>query len=251
MVGEERQALAEPASMSLAHVNYVRVNASPGVVGQVEAQIVRILIDHDRIGIPEPVSHVRVVLGRDAKVRTSEPEAGWTAALQPKHMTRPEPQRKASMFPWMVQMIAPLVAAHIVTHPLPIAVHMGRIGMSLLVAKIRLAPGALDGSLPLFGWPLLLDGSLLSLPLFRSPLWRSRLPCSRSWTAGWNISAANVALISVFATTSLLPTVAFLRNARNCKTHREQRQKYYIFLHLCLHFIRRAPQAHYLSIKRL
>ncbi len=195
----------------------MRVNPGPGVVGEIEARIVRIFIDHDRIGIPEPVSYVGVVVGRDAKVSASEPEAGWTAALEPKYMARTETQRKASMFPGMVQMVAPLVADHIVAHPLAIVVHVGRIGMSLLVAKIWLAPGALIRSLPLFGWPLLLDGSLLGLPLFGSPLRWSRLPCSRSWTAGWNISTADVALIPLVApavaTASLLPP-----RSRSCAT---------------------------------
>jgi hypothetical protein len=97
--------------------------------------------------------------------------------------------------------------------------------------------------LALFGGALL----HLSLPLLRSPLLRSSLPSSRRRAVRWNISATDATLIPVLLSPAPLPTIPFLRKARNRNAQGEQGQKYYIFLHHCLQFDRRSPAADYLK----
>src|ERR1700676_4949111 len=168
------------------HVNDVCVGSRPGVVCQVEARMIGIFVNHDWIGSPEPIRDVRKVLGSHAKVRSPEPEPIGAAAFQTEHMARSEAQRKASVFPRTIHVIASIVTTHIVPHPLAIGMHMRNFRMPLKIAEIALLTAPLFGSpllhrrlllhrsLPLFGSALLLLYG--SLPLLRSPLLRSCLP---------------------------------------------------------------------------
>jgi hypothetical protein len=137
-------------------------------------------------------------------------------------MTRSEAQCEASMFPRTIDVVACIIATLVVSDPLAVAVHVGHIRMSLLIAKITLASGALFGgallfgSLPLFRSPLLLDGSLA---LLGGPLLRSSLPGRWRRTVLWDISAANATLIPAIAPAPLSAAVPFLCPARNCKAH--------------------------------
>lgn len=200
--------------------------------------MIRILIDHDRISIPNPIRDVGKIFRSNAKVSALEPESIRTTAFEAEDVTGPEAQCKASVFPGSIQVVACIVTTHIVPDPLAVVMNVGHIWMSLLIAKITLASGTLVGSLPLLlgslalfrsplllYWSLALFGSPLllhrSLPLLGSPLLRS-LPGSRSRTTRRNISATNPTLIPVVSPAMLLAAaVPLLRNARNRKARRE------------------------------
>ncbi len=163
-------------------------------------------------------------------------------------MTGSEAQGKAPVLEGTIHVVACIVATHVVANPLTVGVYMRGVGMSFSVTEIALLRRRLLRS-PLF-WSALFWSALRgSLPLFRSPLLRSpllrSLPGSRRRTVGWDISATNPAVLAAPA------PIPILRNARDCKAHREQRQKYYIFLHSCLHHLRRSLEANHLSIKRM
>ena len=214
----------QPRGLSdlLAHVNDVRVGPCPGVVSQIEARMVRIFVDYDRIRIPEPIRDVGKVLGSNAKVGASEPESVRATAFEAEDMTGSESQCKASMLPRTIHVIASIVTTHIVTNPLAVIMHVRGLWMSLEIAEIALVASPLFSS-PLFSAPLfrlaLFGGALLhgSLPLLRSPLLGSSLPGRWRRTVGWDISAANPAVLAAPA------PISILRHAWYCKAHREQR----------------------------
>jgi hypothetical protein len=219
----------------------VRVGTCPGVVGQVETRVIRILVDHDRIGIPNPIGDERKIVWKNAKVGAPEPESIRAAAFKAEDMTRSEAQREAPVFPGTVHVIASIITTRVVTNPLAAIMHVRGLGMSLEIAEIALITSPLI-SAPLSAgalvrlalvrstlfWRPLLDGRL---PLFWSALLRGCL-LSRSWSARRNISATDATLIPVVTSaipaiiTAPLPAVPLLRKARNCKTQREQSQKY-------------------------
>ncbi len=215
--------------------------------------MIGILVDHDWIRVPNPIGDVRNVLWKNAKVGALEPESTWTTTFQAEDMTGSEAQRKAPVLEGTINVVACIVATLVVANPLTVGVYMRGVGMSFSVTEIALLRRRLLRS-PLFWsalfWSALFWSALFwsalrgSLPLFRGPLLRG-LPGRRRRTVGWDISAADPA---VFAAPAPIP---ILRNARDCKAHREQRQKYYIFLHSCLHHLRRSPEANHLSIKQM
>ncbi len=200
--------------------------------------MIRILVDHDWIRVPKPVRDVGKIFRSYAEIGSSEPESVRTTAFEAEDMTGSEAQCKAPMLPGTIQVVACIVATHIVPDPLAVTMHVRRFRMALLIAKITLASAALVGSLPLLlgslpllGSPLLLHGSLPllgsplllrgSLPLLGSPLLRG-LPGSRSRTTRWNISAPNMTLIPMLAPAMLLAAaVPLLRNARYREARRE------------------------------
>jgi hypothetical protein len=176
-------------------------------------------------------------------------------------MTGSEAQGKASVLPGTIHVIASIVTTPIVTNPLAVIMHVWNLWMSLEIAEIALiASPLISPPLPaitlvrltlvrstLF-WRALLDGSL---PLFGSPLLWGCLHRSRSTRR--NISTTHATLVPVVTPAisaiipSPLPTVPLLCKARNCNTERKQGQKYYIFLHNSLQCNRRSPDVDYLK----
>ena len=64
--------------------------------------MVRVVIDHNLIGVPEPVGDIVIIERRHGKIETAEPEALAIAALQMEDMTGTESACKAAMFEWMI-----------------------------------------------------------------------------------------------------------------------------------------------------
>ena len=190
----------------------MNVRPEPGIVGQVETRVIRILVDHDRVRIPNPIRDVRIIVRRNAEVDAIEPEPVRTAALEAKNMTRPETQGEPSVLPGVIEVIVCIIATLVVANPLAVGMHMRCVRVPFIITEIallrrRLLSGALFRSA--------LRGSG-SLPLFGGPLLRS-LPGGWRGTVGWDISAANPAVLAAPA------PISILRHAWYCKAHREQR----------------------------
>ena len=215
------------------------VGSRPGVVSQIEARMIRIFVDYDRIGIPEPIGDIRKILGSNAKVRAPEPKSIRTAAFETEDMARSEAQCKASVFPRAIHVIASIVTAPIVTHPLAVIMNVWNLWMPLEIAEIALIAAPLV-SAPLLSGALIrltLVGSTLfwralldrGLPLFGPPLLWSSLRRSRSTRR--NISAANATLPTLTSpvTPAIIPTalspVPLLRKAVKRHAQRQHGEK--------------------------
>src|ERR1022692_1077930 len=94
---------------------HVRVRAEPRVIGQVPAVVVRVLVDHDLVAVPEPVAHVAVLERRDLESKAAEPESLPGAAAEPENVLRTEASREPTVCPDVVQVVLGIVAPGIVS----------------------------------------------------------------------------------------------------------------------------------------
>jgi hypothetical protein len=134
--------------------------------------VIRVFVNYDRVRIPKPIRDVGIVLGSDAKIYASEPKPIWATAFEAEDVPGAEAQRKASMFPGMIQVITPVVT--IVTHPFTVTMDVGSLRMPLKITEIVVFRGMLFRR-PLFGSVLVLGRVLRFAPL-RSLLGGCRRP---------------------------------------------------------------------------
>ena len=131
------------------------VGPGAGIVGDVPAGMVRVVIDDDRIRGPEPVIDVRVVERGDGKVGAVEPEALAITALKVKNVAGSEAEREAAVFEGVLEVEAAGVAIiAIVADPAAIGVDM---------RSVRVAGGIAKVAVPLVLATAFLRGSALSL----------------------------------------------------------------------------------------
>src|SRR5665213_2495274 len=115
----------------------MNVRAQTDVVRQVPTHVIWIGIDNDVIAVPHPVVAVIDVRRSYAEKESAEAEALGVAAGQSIHVAGPERTGKMSVLPWMIQIIARVIPAHIMSHPaICIGVHVRGIGVSRLLGKI-------------------------------------------------------------------------------------------------------------------
>ena len=96
--------------------------------------MIGILVDHDLIGVPEPVVTEHDIERRNAEEEPAEPETSRAAAFEPKEMPAAEPAGESAMRPRMIEMKVAVVTANAMPNPLAIPVHVRRVGMSSTVA---------------------------------------------------------------------------------------------------------------------
>ena len=113
----------------------MNVGTEPCVIGQVPADMVRIIIDHYVIGVPKPTVHIRIVPRGNAPEPAVEPEAVAVAAFKPPNMPRAEAAVPVPVLPGMVHVEVGIVAARVVADPHP-AVHMRCVRMVGMVAEV-------------------------------------------------------------------------------------------------------------------
>jgi hypothetical protein len=127
----------------------VDVSAEAGVVGQVPAVMVGVVVDYDLVGAPVPVLAKAVVSGGRAEIETAEPEALTVATFDAPHVALAEASGEAAMLPGMINVIVGIIAAGIVAYPLIVGVNVrgfrvaGSVGIfwSLLRCAVLLRPG--------------------------------------------------------------------------------------------------------------
>lgn len=117
-------------------IQHVDVGSEPHVVGQVIAVVVWIFVDNDVVAIPKPVVAESEVIGSNAEIEASEPEAVGAAAAEMPAVVAAESAGKASVLPGMIDVVVEIVAARIVADPLAVGVDVGSIGMSGFVVEM-------------------------------------------------------------------------------------------------------------------
>src|SRR5580693_9380368 len=101
----------------VAQILDVNIRAEPHVVGQVPADVVRVCVDDDLVGIPEPVAAKVQVGRRDAPVEIVEPEAAGSAARQVPDVAAAKAAGEHTVLPGMVEVIGSVVASCVMTDP--------------------------------------------------------------------------------------------------------------------------------------
>src|ERR1700693_1955380 len=155
----------------------MNVRAQPRIVSEVPAVMIRGLVNREGIGIPEPVVAKIIVSRRNTEVEIADPEAASISTGKPEHAARREATRKSSVFKGMIDMIAGIIPAGIVSDPLVIGMDVGCLRVSGLIRKS-----------PAFrcGRPLNLSGPRSASRFLRS---RWLLDSGRRGTMGGNAAA--------------------------------------------------------------
>jgi|SRR5579884_2939400 len=97
--------------------------------------MIGILVDDDRIGVPDPIRDVGIVGGRDAEVEAAEPEPARPTTLQTKNVPRAEAACEMAVFPWMVEMEAAIVHCRM-PDPGAVGVYVRRIRVPFEIPEV-------------------------------------------------------------------------------------------------------------------
>jgi hypothetical protein len=116
----------------------VGVYTETAIVGQIPTHVVRIIINHDWIRIPEPAAAKGDIEGRNTPSPAIEPEAAWTATAQMPDMTSSNAAGEATVLPRMIEMIIGVVTSCVMTNPLTVVVNVRRFRVAFAVGVTRL-----------------------------------------------------------------------------------------------------------------
>lgn len=161
----------------LAKIHDVNIGSEPDVIGQIPAVVIRIFVNDNLVGIPEPVVAETEVGGSHTEREAGEPEARRLSSGQPEDMPFSKASGEAPAFPRTVQMVPRVLSTTLVSYPLVVPVHVRSFGVSRTVGKT--AAFGLTSRL----WTLLL-GALFT---------RWCLNSCRGWAMGWDVPVAHIA----------------------------------------------------------
>lgn len=134
--------------IELPQVHNVYVCAQPNVVGQIPADVVRIVIDDDVVAVPIPIAAITHIVGCNREEKAANAEAPRAAAAQSPYVAATDSSREATVLPRMVEVIMHVRSAGIVPDPtVVLGMHVWCLRMALFVGKC--AP--LSGRRPMRG----------------------------------------------------------------------------------------------------
>ena len=111
------------------------VGSEAGVVGEIPARVIGVVIQHDVIAVPQPIVGVVVVVRRHAPVKAAEPEAVAASAFDAINVVPANFAAETSVFPNVILMVTSIVAASFMADPLIVlSMHVRSFGMAWLVA---------------------------------------------------------------------------------------------------------------------
>src|ERR1700722_4210010 len=111
------------------------IGAEAGVIGEIPAGVIGIVVQHDVIAVPQPIVGVVVVVRRDVPVKATEPEAVAASPFDAIDVVAANFTSEVSVFPNVILMVTSVVAASFMADPLIIlSMHVRRFGMAWLVA---------------------------------------------------------------------------------------------------------------------
>ncbi len=95
----------------------VHVHSGSSVVRQIPARMVGIVVDHNRIAVPQPIRAEADIVRSNAPIKVIEPKPLWAAAGQTKLVSLANAAGEVSVSEGLIQMIVRIVAAGVVSHP--------------------------------------------------------------------------------------------------------------------------------------
>ena len=138
--GLEAYPLVDPdAAVPLAQIHHVNVGSESHVVGKIPANVIGIIVDDNVVAIPIPVGDKCYISRRDTPVPVIEPEATRSTPYQAPPVRRTETSVKATVLPWLIEVIVAVIAASIMAHPSIAGVNVRGIGMARVVAEVVLS----------------------------------------------------------------------------------------------------------------
>src|SRR5580692_1452703 len=119
--------------LTVSQIFHVAVSPQPHVVRQVPTQVIGIVINHDLVGIPQPVAAKSQIIRRDAEVKAAKPESRRTAPCQVPDVMRAKSAGVMPVLPRMIEIVVRVVLAGIVPDPLAVRMDVRSVRMPLLV----------------------------------------------------------------------------------------------------------------------
>jgi hypothetical protein len=113
----------------------VDIGSEAGVIREIPAWVIWVVVQHDVIAVPQPIIGVVVVVRRDVPVKAAEPETVAASAFDAVNVVTANFTAEASVFPNVILMVARIVAAGVMADPLIVlSMHVRSFGMAWLVA---------------------------------------------------------------------------------------------------------------------
>lgn len=121
----------------------VNVGTQPDVERQVPTDVVRIVVNHNLVTVPEPVVAVADVSGSNTEIETAEPEAAGPSSRQMPNVAAANSAREAPMLPRVIEVVAGVPGTGIVSDPFAVGVNVRGIGVpGRVVEMLRLSRGS-------------------------------------------------------------------------------------------------------------
>ena len=92
----------------------MHVGAEADVVREILAVVVGIFVDHDLVGLPEPIVAIAEIIRCDAEIKAAEPETAGASAREMPDVAAAETAGKVAVLPRMIHVVVRIVAAGIV-----------------------------------------------------------------------------------------------------------------------------------------
>jgi len=131
--------------LTWAEICDVDVRSSSWVIRQVPTVVVRILINHNLVAIPQPVARVSVVKWGDAEGIAAYPKPISVSALNSKDVARAKAPGKPPVLKGMVHVKTMLVPSEIMTYPLTVWMNVWSVRMIFAIAEPTVNSGLLSG----------------------------------------------------------------------------------------------------------
>src|SRR5471032_3217576 len=147
----------------------MHIRSQAHVVGEIVAVVVGIVIDHDVIGVPEPVVAIGIVIGCNLEKETvADIKAIVVTAAQTPDMLRADAGAETSVFPGTIKVIVSVIASALMADPaIVFGMDVRSLGMTFLIAVNGTIVAATVGS-----WGAIGSGSRLTgRSRFRSLRW--------------------------------------------------------------------------------
>ena len=111
------------------------IGSEAGVIREIPAWVIWIVVYHDVVAVPQPIVRVVVVVRRDVPVKAAKPETVAASAFKAIDVVAADFTAEASVFPNVILMITGIVAAGFMPDPLIVlSMHVRSFGMAWLVA---------------------------------------------------------------------------------------------------------------------
>lgn len=121
----------------LAEIHHVDVGAQPDVIGEIPANVIRVFIDYDLIGVPVPIIAITDVVGSHTKIETAKPEPIRTTSREAPFVALAEATGKVAVLPRMIEMVVWIIGAGVVSNPdVAPCVNVRRIWVARLIGEV-------------------------------------------------------------------------------------------------------------------
>ncbi len=114
------------------------IRSKTDVVSEVPADVIRIVVDHDVIGIPQPIVTETDIVRSDGEIESAEPETARASASEPPYMFAPKPSGEATMLPRMVDVVIGIAPSGVMTDPTLAIVDVRGVRMSFLLLELAM-----------------------------------------------------------------------------------------------------------------